>query len=195
MRRSAVQRMYEIVTYKKRREALDGQVLTLQAIQQSYKEKVKMAEGSEPISDSFIEAALKVHKVVFSVPAIANLLLFCDSEYNTNNPFDYIFKIEKIMRRAKGEDMTWVFYALHDAWKYNFLSDSSLSTRAIDGKSPGSNGKGVVEVVIYKKKIRDAFIEKMGEIKHWPDAVKIQMRSVTESHKIFREKVAVPGRR
>ena len=132
---------------------MDGQVLTLQAIQLSYTEKAEMAEGSGPINDSFIETALKVHKVVFSVPAVADLLLFCDSEYNTHNPFDYIFKLDNIMRRAKGEGMTWVFYALHGAWKYNFLSGAGLSTMSIDGKTPGCNGKGVVEVDIYTKKI------------------------------------------
>lgn len=193
MRRSAVQRLYEIVNYKKRKEDLTKNTLTTQQLQEEYK-KVKLGTNSEEVSDTFIEMALKVHRTCFSVPSIMKLLLMCDSEYGSQNPFDYLTKLDKISRRAKGDELAWVFHALHDAWKYGFMTDSGLSLRSIEGKGTLA-GKSVVDIAIFKKKLRDLFLESLADFPQWKEEVKSKLRVVCAGHMLFREFNGCPDER
>ncbi|CAK0896993.1 unnamed protein product [Prorocentrum cordatum] len=193
MRRSAVQRLYEIVNYKKRKEDLLKNTLTTLQLQEEYK-KVKLGSYSEEISDTFIEMALKVHKTCFGIQSISKLLLMCDSEYGSRNPFDYLTKLDKISRRAKGDELSWVFHALHDAWKYGFMTDSGLSLRSIEGKGTLA-GKSVVDIAIFKMKLRDLFMEKLADFPQWTEEVKSKFRVVCAGHLLFREFNGCPDER
>ncbi|CAK0797157.1 unnamed protein product [Prorocentrum cordatum] len=193
MRRSAVQRLYEIVNYKKRKEDLSKNTLTTLQLQEEYK-KVKLGSYSEVISDTFIEMALKVHKTCFGIQSISKLLLMCGSEYGSRNPFDYLTKLDKISRRAKGDELSWVFHALHDAWKYGFMTDSGLSLRSIEGKGALA-GKSVVDIAIFKKKLRDLFMETLADFPQWTEEVKTKFRVVCAGHLLCREFNGCPDER
>ena len=162
----------------------------MQDVQKMYK-NVRMGPKSEKVTDTFIDVALRVHKSVFSVPGIAKLLLYCDSKYGVDNPFDSLHKIDKISRKAKGEELVWAFNGLHDGWKHSLLSDSALAVRAIDGIdgkfSCGGKGKGIVETMIMKMEVKAACMEKVTTDFQWQEDVKTKIKIVTDNHEVFRE--------
>ena len=81
LRRTALGRCYEIISFKQRVEKIAGQSgMSCKTIQKCYKDNVKMASNSEPITDNFIEISLRVYKNVLSHDTVAGILLACDDQ-------------------------------------------------------------------------------------------------------------------
>ena len=87
--------------------------------------------------------------------------LLHDCRYTTSNPFDSLYKLDFICRRAKGNvDMHWVFHGLHDAWTNHIMADSGLSVRSIQGKGCRS----VVGVMLHKAKVLKVMVNEKCHI-------------------------------
>ena len=193
MRRTSLQRLYEVIMFKNKHETNTGVELTNQRLSDLYKEKVKMAESSESVSTTFIIQALRVHKSVLSQPELRKFLLECDDRDGVRNPFDSIAKIDAVTMKVKGvNDMKWVFNSLYDSWKCGYLGDS-ISERALQGKSPGMNGKGIADLALFKKQAKDALLEKFATQCN-PEVFK-KMSDVLDTHQSYRSQCGFPSSR
>ncbi len=188
MRRSSLQRIFELVSFKARMEAQTGVSMGAAAIAEAYKSNVKLAETSEELTDAFIDGAIRVHKLMFTIPAVRSVLLHADNLHGVKSPWDSVHKLDKIARRAKGpEALTWVVRGLDFFWETGALRDG-FGIRAIEGKGPGQYGKGLVDLMLYKRTLRDSLVGGMLESQQWSAGIKAAMRSVCENHEVFREK-------
>ena len=62
---------------------------------------VKTTKGREPVSPTFVDAALTVHKRLLFPGAIANLLLAMDDRPRGTNPFDSAQVLQNIIIKGK----------------------------------------------------------------------------------------------
>ncbi|CAK0827204.1 unnamed protein product, partial [Prorocentrum cordatum] len=193
MRRSSLQRLYEVIMFKGKHEANAGATLTVEKMAELYKEKVKMAESSESVSTTFITQAIRVHKSVLAHPDLRKFLLECDDRDGAKNPFDSVAKIEAINQKIKGvSDMKWVFHSLYDSWKCGYLG-GSISERALKGQSPGMNGKGIAELALFRKQAKDILLEKLSPYCN-PDAFQ-KLSEVLAAHESYRNQRGFPSSR
>ena len=193
MRRTSLQRLYEVIMFKSKHETNTGVALTNETLSDLYKEKVKMAESSESVSTAFIIQALRVHKSVLSQPELRKFLLECDDRDGVKNPFDSIAKIDAVNQKVKGaNDMKWVFNSLYDSWKCGYLGDS-ISERALQGKAPGMNGKGIADLALFRKQAKDVLLEKFATQCN-PEVFK-KMSEVLDTHQSYRSQCGFPSSR
>jgi hypothetical protein len=103
------------------------------------------------------------------------------------NPFDVVTKLDAIARRSRTADCIWIMAGLLDFWQLG-LFECGFGKRTAEGKAPGQNGKGLIDLMLYKRSFRDELISVRLDSIAWPTAVKDSIRWVCGCHRMFREK-------
>ena len=147
MKFTTLQLVYDVINDRNRREKVNGP-MTVEQVADGYMKNVKFAEGSEKVSRAFVDTACSLGTRVLTLTPVREMLLRADQE--NQNPFDNWTKLQTIMAKARTESgILWAFLGLYDAFKMGFLSD--MSVRALQGSAPGMNGKGLVDLMIFKQ--------------------------------------------
>ena len=58
---------------------------------------------------------------------------------------------------------------------------------------PGSNGKGLVDLLLYKLQLNKFLLDEWAEALPWPATIRATLRSIMESHCTYRDKVGFPN--
>ncbi|CAK0797737.1 unnamed protein product, partial [Prorocentrum cordatum] len=91
--------------------------------------KVKLAQNSEELSASFIDAAMSVKDRILANKAVSNAVLRLDSLYKNNGgPTDAIYKFQVVMNRCKTEhNIEWFYNWAPDALRMGHIELSDCS--------------------------------------------------------------------
>ena len=76
--------------------------------------------------------------------------------------------------------------AFLDFWQLG-LFDCGFGKRALEGKAPGQNGKGLIDLMLYKRSFRDELISVRLDSVAWPTTVKDNMLGLRFPQDVPRE--------
>ena len=115
------QRIYDIAGFKAAKDAQRDSPLTADQVAKMY-EKLKLNAKAEPITKSFVECAVNVHKKLLCVDATRNLLAWCDRAFLYKNPWDSVYTLNSLCDRAPGAaTVTFALHGLVDGFRMGFL--------------------------------------------------------------------------
>ena len=152
MRYTAVQNMFDIKSVMARKMASTGGV-SAQKLAEYYTSSIRFADNSEKITAEFVDCALTVLRRLMSIPACAKMVMELE-ELGASNPMDSIYKLHKVVTRAGSpERIEWAFELMLDLWKSGALKSDQLSIRHLDVRGLGANGKGIIDLLCFKKEV------------------------------------------
>ena len=155
-----------------------------------YNANIVASENTEALSEAFIDTAVTFYERVLSLPIVAKLMHLADED--PHNPFEGASKIQTIIGKAKSpENIAWSFCGIWDMYRSGQLPDG-LSLRALQGKDKNNGGKGIVDLLLYKRSVRAYLLEEWSREAEWPGAVLAQIQAITDTHEHYRDKVGFP---
>ena len=116
------------------------------------------------------------------------MLLQAD-ESAQGNPLDSVCKLSSLATRAKTpENIEWTIELLFDYTRSGALSKDQVGVRALEGKLAGQQGRGLVDMCVYKRGLLSHLSNNvLGKLK-WGDEIQIAMREAMTSIAVFRNK-------
>ena len=131
-----------------------------------YAQHLKLASNSEPISNSFVEDALAIHKRVLSLDPCQKCLEWADRELLSHNPWKSIYSLKAMLDRASSADnVIWAMQGLLDGFRVGFLDSSTFAVNRI--KDPRAS---YVEVLKMKRSLKDHLLDQWLENTLEPEA-------------------------
>ena len=97
MRRTAFASIFEIFAYKTVLENAKGGSIPQSKIAAAYSQ-LRMADTSEPVSETFVQVSLMVHGLLMKNPTIKTILMTIDG--HVQNPINSVHKIRELMVKA-----------------------------------------------------------------------------------------------
>ena len=95
-----------------------------------------------------------------------------------------------MVRQAKtDENIKFVFSAIKDARRAGFLTPEHMATRALEGRLSGSNGKGLVDVLVFKRALLSYLLTTFMPNKSITGTCKMKIADVCRDHTTFRKHV------
>ena len=79
--------------------------------------------------------------------------------------------------------MTWLFAACADCQRMGFVESGAFSLRSLQ---PANGKRGILDLLLFKKTMRDYLVDSWMNQKAFPDAVKASIRQVTATHAAYR---------
>ena len=147
-----VQRIFDI---NQRRHAT-GLRLSVDSMVALYEKELRISERNADgkVTKSFIDGAFTVWDRALSVPDIQAVILR-EEEFNSASMFNTMTKLQSIISKAHSrENIEYCFYAFHDMHMANLMTTADLTRRRLEGLRASDNGKGLVELVILKRRTR-----------------------------------------
>ena len=155
--RSTCQRVFELLAFKARKEAVTGK-MSAKELAANWRANVVQSGSrfSEPVTDSFVDTAFKVHERLLGVPNLRMIVLQVDEAYGKGSPFNSLSVLEKFAIKCKTPDMLeWALACLADQLASGAASPGDFSVRALVGKGTGGGNRGVLDLFIAKKDCLD----------------------------------------
>lgn len=191
--RTPVQRCYEVAAFRARKEAQTGFKPTVLEMVQEWSSNLNVSNMSEKIDKDYIDVCLVIHDRLLSISAVRDTVLECEELFQKRTPFDSIYKLEVIARRAikranvLNEDKAiWVARSLKDMVQNGDYTGAELSVRALSGK--GQGGRGLVDLILYKLDIHGFLLHEWVEKLGLSQEAKDQLRCTMASHNTYRSK-------
>eukprot|EP00959_Pyramimonas_sp_CCMP1952_P474786 9503848-Pyramimonas_sp.AAC.2 len=183
-------RAFEIMVYKRDQELKCGTTLSAETLSKMYSEKGELNDLSESVSKSFVDAASTCHRRALSIPSIRDLLLKCEAQYGIVNPFQSIYTLEALVKRAETEDnIMWAIASILHALKARYMMVSEINSRTVVGK--GTGGKGIVDRANLRREFSDLLASTYAQ-KFSPDTRDVVMK-ITRSHVEYYTLFGEPG--
>ena len=82
--------------------------------------------------------------------------------------------------------MIWIFAACADCQRMGFTDPGAFSLRSM---ATSATKKGILDLLLFKKSMRDYLLTSWMPRKAFPDNVKAQLKDVTVSHETYRAKL------
>ena len=183
--RTTVQRIFDINNRRMQigAKATPHQVLAL------YDAHLTTSEQSEKIAITFVERAFTLWDRALSKPKIQEVVL-AQEALRQKSLFAHSTKLHLLVQKARTDDnIAFVFQLLHDQYLSGILVADMMGTQALEGKQSGSNGKGLVDVWVFKRTLRNYFLDEYMPNKQIPQEIKTTIREVCTDFKSFRAKV------
>lgn len=125
---------------------------------------------------------------MLSVPAVRDLLLAAD-EHEKPNPLDSVVKLQAVVSKtANEEEMTWAVTLLLDFYYSGALYLEQVGTRALQGKTHNSGGKGLVDLLTYKMQCLRYLVTEWLDALALPSSIKAALREACSTVEAFRAK-------
>jgi hypothetical protein len=159
MSRTPLQRVYEVIYFRDVWARTHGRDQASAANIAGEYAKVKMANGREKVSKSFVDTALTIHNRLLSIPAAEALLLDMDSALpRDSNPFNSVHRLQAIISKcgnsptSSRDNTLWVLrHIRHMVLDLNMdPTTSDFSVDGLRGNSKTSN-RGLVDLILLKK--------------------------------------------
>lgn len=185
---NATQRIYQIINFKEYLEATSNSALSAKAVAKAWANRVTMASGSEAVTDTFIEVAIKVHKNFFSHPDVKVLLIRGDNKYGKiNNPIPSVYQLEAIGALCKSTTAKlWTLSAIYDAIDNGLATPGGFAVRLLTGKGMGN--KGAIHLFNMKLDVLNALFEWASPKGMHIDHIRA-LRVIFNTHESYRGKV------
>ena len=196
-RQTAIAKIYDVVKFNNRKQRA-GQTLNAEEIAKAYRENVQYAkvdggEKDNPASKTFVSEALSVHNRLLKLTRVQSVLLAADDDPTFQNPLDSVGKLYIVASKAKEPHLIeWAVAQLLDLVHSRAISVDQLGDRALAGKLQGQNGKGIVEVSVYKRDLLLHFTGSFLDAFEWPDAIKQKMREALKDVPTYRRFCGYP---
>jgi hypothetical protein len=182
MKFTTLQLMYDVVWDKQRRERIHGPMTETQ-VADAYLANITFADGAEKVSIAFVGCACTMNDRVLNIPKVREILLLSDQA--CNNIFDGWTKLQTVIGKARTPDnILWAFLGLYDAYKMGFILD--LGLRLLQGTGPGMNGRGIVDLLIYKKGLLQHLLGQNLEAFTFKFVIKAKIRHVLKDFETVR---------
>ena len=115
---------------------------------EAYQEKGALSPVTEKVTESYVDCAMTVHQRALSVPEVRAIVFEAEDRFGVNTPFDSLYKIESIIKRAKSaENIHYVCDYIYSNFQQEQLT--TISVRDLTGK--GHGGKGLVDLALFKR--------------------------------------------
>ena len=194
--RSTIQRIYELMAFKARRESVGGGKVSAKQLADQWRQNVTQSTSalSEPVSDSFVDTAVKVHDRVLSLQEVICELLPVEEAYGKASPFNSIGALEKLAVKCKTPELLqWCVCSIADALAQKYMSTTDFSLRALAGsKSSGKASKGLIDLFILKKALLDWVKLKFVTAHPFQESATSAIAAI-KLHKDFRALCGGPG--
>jgi hypothetical protein len=142
--------------------------------------------GGEPVTMSFIEKAFHIWDKALRKPEIQTVVLQEESRRELSM-FNSVVGMDTLVRKAKtDENIEFIFSAIQDGRRAGLLGPEHMVTRSLEGKIPGSNGKGLVDLLVFKKTMLAHLLLVFVPAKDIPGEIKSKIHDVCVSFGKFR---------
>ena len=189
LRLSTIQSIFDVAAFKERKERSSGK-LSAADIAAAYMKHVTWAGNPEeaPCTTAYVDSALTVHKRMLSMPAIRTVLLRAE-EHDMPNFLDSIVKLQAIVSKASTDtDILWTVTLLLDFYYSNAIYLEQIGTRALQGKTHNSGGKGLVDLLVYKRECLKYLTTEWLDSLAFPSDIKATIRETCNTIEHFRAK-------
>jgi hypothetical protein len=182
--RTTVQRIFDL---NNRRMAI-GAKTTPSKLFEIYTANLSTSKGSEAITLSFCEKAFTIWDRALCRPIIQRAVL--EQEANRGDSlFAHSTKLNTIIAKARTDDnIEFVFTLLQDYFLAGFVNKETMGSQALEGKQSGSNGKGLVDLWVFKRILKCFLIDELMPKKSIPGHCKTTIREVCHNFDTFRAK-------
>jgi hypothetical protein len=153
VRCSNLMRSYEVMDLKVQLEPVKGKLKPPQ-VAALYGE-IKLASTSEVVSATFVEVSVMLHGGPMKNSEVRDVC-FKFGARGLKNPMDSVHKIRKVVIACNKneDDMSWAFPMLYDWWVSTDTVEA-IPLRALKGTVPGHDGKSLIDLLLFKRTIRD----------------------------------------
>jgi hypothetical protein len=191
--RTPVQRCYEVAAFRETRQLAVGGKVSVADIVTEWQTKFRSSNMSERIDREYIDVCLVIYDRLLTIPVVRDEILGADETLGRKTPFDSIYKLEAVARRAmpkRGSAAVAVDKAyflvkgLCDYVQNGDYSGAELSVRALSGK--GHGGRGLCDLLLYKQDLLRYLLHEWVEKLDLDVDVKVLLRQVMESHSTYR---------
>lgn len=187
MGRTAYQRLFEVEMFRQKKEAALGK-MSAAALAKMYADNVQFSPGSDPLSAAFIDEALTVFSRALSISSVREAVAWCDEEFSHNSPFNSVYKMSAIIKRAGAPDkIEWCFLGIVDCVQRGLLAKDDITFRSLTG---GSGSKGLVDLLVLKRAMLQHFLQEVVPKMSFPSEVKVAMAEKLSTHENYAKFVA-----
>ena len=193
MYRSAVQRIFELVNWKKRIEKRDGvSNMSVTDVTTAWETNVTASSMGETVNYGFIDAALTVWNRMLSDPTCQQIVLTSEEEWGKRTPWDSVYKLELVIKRC-GKDggetslvnMRWVLASVSDMIKNEYAVPAFFTLRNLNGRGQPGN-KGIQDVILYKMGLKMGCTKFMIELNTFKSDELDRANEYLRSHEAYR---------
>ena len=153
LRLSALQALYEFINFKNHRDRVHGHE-DAKVLAALYTKGVRMANTTEPVTQSFVESAITIDKRMLSQERIAATLLKAEKDFGGNTPFDAVTKLLAISKAGTPERIAWVVESIADAWEHGLLSEK-IGLRTLQSGVDTYGKKSLVAFLCHKYELKE----------------------------------------
>lgn len=189
--RSAVQRIFEVATFRARREKATGGKLSAEALDKEWAANARLAKSTTPCTRGFLETAMKVWDRLLSFPECRQVVLEAENEFGKGTPFDSVYKLEAIIQKAKTPSLSaWCLEHIIDLVRNKKTTAPEFAVRTMTGRDSG--GRGTLDLILYKHQCSVYIAQEFLEAHPFSGETKHALRALT-THEAYRAKVGYPG--
>lgn len=188
MFRTGPQRAFEVVSFRNKHKSMTGALLGAQALFEAYNKGVQWSKGSE-FSATFVDTALTCYDRILVHDGCRQLVLEAEEEFGQQSPFNSLYRLEAFTKKAGRHDMAmlmWLLQATNDLTRNDHVSPSELSLSALTGRARGNGGKGFLDLLIYRRHVRDVVLGRMLDDVLSDSAAKLAIRKALADHASYR---------
>jgi hypothetical protein len=184
--RTGLQRIYEIVILKVRKEKSLGMGnFTPRMVHEFYNTECNTSKFGEEISEDFCVKALSFHQRALQVAGVRDCIMRAEETYMQKSPFNNCSNMFAVVSKA-GKDPTtisWVFNAILDACYNGDQEPVRVTFDEITGRK--KHGRGLA--ALYKMKLQQReFMFQKGALMGFPPNIMSQLKTIFDSHASYR---------
>ena len=148
---------------------------------------VSLAKSSEPMSPSFIDAALTIEARVLSNDVCSVCLTLLEDHYGISGPFNSVYKLQSVVNRGKTQQgIEWCLLSLADALRMRFLEVGDFTVSKLN--------TALCDLAVLKLEFRNHFLIKFLDEHAFSQKSKHVVRSVLGDHLSVRKNLTgFPG--
>ena len=154
--RTSIQRIFDLQSLRVKHSIQNPKKMS-----EFYNENLNVNKdtGTEQVTESFCDTAFTIWDRALSIPTVQACIL-AEEQKREQSLLAGSSKLQLIINKAKSQEhIEFVFEMVVDAGKNATLKADQLSNRQIEGKSPGQNGKGIIDTMVFKKKLLTHLID------------------------------------
>ena len=185
-------RVLNFGSHKLRTEAKHGKLSADEHLKR-YKTHLQLSERSEKLSANWVDQACTFLNRMYIIPQVAKLLLEAEELPSGTNPLEGTSKLQAVIQRARTPDkILRVVETIMDARKSGVLKTVPALSLFL-GQQPGSGGKGLVEVILFKWDVAHYILHEWAQSQPLPAEVLITLKTIFASVSSYRTQCGYPG--
>ncbi len=184
MAHSDIQQCFSLKAFQLRQEAKMG-AQSAQQLWKLYNEMAKNASLTEPFKVGFIDACLTVWDKILLDDYMRQSVLMLENEYGKRSPLNSIYKMQRIVDKAKThEQRCWLINGICDWVVQGLVPPADFTFEGLVGKGKGD--KGFIDLLLLKFDLLSWFATRLVHTHPFTDAVRDRMGQMSTGHAAHR---------